>query len=547
MAVSAVISLGLGSPADIQDFLTLGLSIGAPITDITPALGLELYLEGDWVDVAALGDVRDTETVVCEYGIQGNTPTDRIASAGTLSFALDNTTANSGGVVGYYSLLHPDQRTGFDLNVPVRLVLRAPAVAGGAPFYKFRGVLDSANPDPGRSLSRLVHCEAVDIFDEWAKIDEPDLAPQLDKRSDELFTTLVDALTTQPITRDVETGIGVFPIAFDGGTGQKLTVRERVNQLCLSEGGYCYPLGDMSEGGTVRFESRRHRASNPQVLYTLSDDMVGVIVPGSRGDVYRSVRVTVHPTNDLNLASPIVLFALQTSSTVLQPGETNDTIFGPYRDPDTRDQIGGLATDPAYDPVAVTDYTMNSQQDGTGTDLTAYFTVDASRTAAGVRFTITNSGTLAGYLTKLQQRGLPIIRYTALIEKTVAGSYGDQVLELDLPYSADVNFAADMATYLAGLLKTPFARADSVTFLANKNTAAMDAALTREPGDRVAISETVTGLADARFTINSVRLEYAAPHLLWCTWGLEAAGRQAFWLWGVPGASEWDETTVYGF
>src|SRR5262245_2318753 len=236
-----------------------------------------------WVDAIGQGDIL-TVPLVCEYGIRGNSPNDRIASTGTLSFTLKNSATNSGGVVGYYSLLNVNKRAGFDLNLPVRFILSSPDVGSSTRYYKFRGVLDQAIPDPGTHGPRQTHCTAVDLWDDYARIDEPDVALQTNKRADEILTTMINALNKQPAARSFETGSESYTYSLDGGTGQTMKVRERINQLALSEFGYCYTKGDTTQGDTLTFEARGHRAANPTVLFRFDNDMLqeaGLTVPGA--------------------------------------------------------------------------------------------------------------------------------------------------------------------------------------------------------------------------------------------------------------------------
>lgn len=508
----------------------------------TLSWGIEMELDGPgngWTDVS--DDVRAQEALVCEYGIHGSEPMDRVGSTGKLSFALDNSEGNSAATLGYYSPLHLAKRAGFDYNAGVRFWIGYHADKQ----YKHLGSLADIVPTPGRYGARLTRCQALDWMDDAARITVPDLGAQTDARADEIVTNILAALTTQPAAQDIETGIETFAWTLDGGTGQQQKVREELQKLCLSEFGYAYIKGDATQGGTFQFEARRHRSSKATTYLTFSDDMArdGLAVVGGRDNVYRTVQVIVHPTR-VDAAATTVLFSLQTTSAEVRPGQTLDTIFGPYRDPDTHEACGGTAM---VAPVATTDYTMNSAQDGSGTDLTANFSVSASYTGQGVRYSITNNGATAGYITLLQARGKGVYRTTALVERTVTGSYGDRVLTLDLPYQSNVNTGTDIANYLATLLSSPSARVQSVKFLANRSDDFMLAAITREPGDRIAITETVTGLDGSLFTINSVRLELRPGGILWCTWGLEPALVTQNWLLGTAGAGELGSTTVLGF
>ena len=218
---------------------------------------------GSWVDVNTENDdLRTQVTTSVEYGIRGNTPSDRVANAGVLKFALDNSQKNSAQRMGYYSLLRGDKAPGFNLNVPVRMRLWCAQVASGQHYYKFLGKLDEAIPDPGIFGPRMTACTAVDIFDDYANIDEPDLPLQVNKRYDEIITSILAGLTTQPRAQTIETGSEPYTYALDGGSTERperSKVRERFIQLAASEFGYVYVKGDTTGGGTLVAENRHHR------------------------------------------------------------------------------------------------------------------------------------------------------------------------------------------------------------------------------------------------------------------------------------------------
>lgn len=497
---------------------------------------LQLELSGVWTDVS--DDVRGQAPLVCAYGIDGDDPSDRVADTGTLSCALDNSAQNSGATLGYYAPFHPDRRPGFGFDIGCRWVLRH----RGVDYYKFRGTVSGLDVVPGRYGSRITRLQAVDYMDDLARATVPDLAAQTSKRADELIAAILAAVATPPPAQDLETGVDTFAWALDGGTGQQNVVREELQKICLSEQGYAYMRGDTTQGGTFAFEARGHRSLNTTTHLTFDNDMTGCTVAGSRDDVYGLVRVIVHPTR-VDSAATTVLFSLENTSTFVAAGATIDTIFGPYRDPATNDPCGGTAM---VAPVATTDYTMNAAQDGSGTNLTASFTVTASYTGQGVRYTIENTGGSGGYITKLQARGKGVYRSTTVVEQAVAG-VGDRVLELDLPYQTSVNAANSIALQLATALSSARARVRSVTFRAQQSEDFLDAALQREPGDRIAITEAATGLSGDLFTINSVRLEMKQPGHLWCTWGLVPWGLDPWWTTAAFSATGGTITDIGGF
>lgn len=484
-------------------------------------LGIDIDVGGT---TSAGRDVLVKSGIICSYGIDGNEPTDRVGSTGYLRWSMNNSAANSAGVLGYYSPFHPNKRAGWDFNIGIRFWLRYDTTT----VYKHRGKLSDILPEPGEHETRSVRCQSLDWLDDAARITVPDLAAQTSKRSDQLLTTILDALDVQPVARDFDTGVGTYAYALDGGSGQNLTVREELNKIAMSEQGYIYIAGDSTQGGTLKFEARGARTLNNTTSFTLDNDMYhngGLIVTGGRDDIYSTVQVIVHPTT-VDAAATTVLFALSTTSTLVRAGATVDTIFGPYRNTETNEACGGVEM---VTPVATTDYTMNTAEDGSGTDLTGSFTVTASYTGQGVRYTIVNGSGSDGYITKLQARGKGVYRSDVIVERTVAGGYGDRVLTLDLPYQSSVNNATKIAENLSTLLSSPSARIRSVKFNANRSAAFMEAAVLREPGDRIAISETVTGLSDALFVINRCTYELYEQGILWCTWDLVPWGLDAWW------------------
>jgi hypothetical protein len=515
----------------------------------TVPAGFNIYLQMNfghgWVNVT---DMRTSTEPQWSYGIEGNDPSDRIADGGVLTFSLNNSEYNSAKRLGWYSPLNTAKRGGFDFNTPTRLVI----AYNRALYYKFVGKLANVDVSPGIKEERTVHCTVLDMMDDWARVPAPGLPAQFDQRGDELVTTVLDALPTelQPISRDIDTGLEVHPLAFDTLHEETMTIREALNQVCLSDLGYLLIVGSKDGGGKLVYRNRHYPALHPDVQFALTGQNIlrpdGLDVPGTREDLVSKVQVFVHSTRT-DATNDVVLYDLQTTTTLVGPGDTNDTLFGPYRDPNNPgDRVGGMDMRPI---VAVTDYQMNSASDGSGLDLTGAFTATASYTGAGVRFTITNNGSAPGYVTKLQARGRGIYRFTAVIDKNVTAEFGQRVLQYDMPFQNSVNVGNDVAAHLARQVRSRGVR--SVTFLANVSPEAMQAALELEPGSaRISITETVTGLDAVEFTVVRVsyRLQQAQKEpLLWCTWDVLPLDAQRFWMMGVPGSSEIGVTTVLGF
>lgn len=519
----------------------------------TYALQAELSGSGaGWTDLWA--DVRRDVPVKGGYGIRGNSPSDRVASPGTLFFALDNSKFNSGNAFGYYSPDHASCRAGFAIGIAIRLVW----TYGGVTKYKWRGTLDSIKPTANvRGGPWLTYCTAFDWMDEAARTNVDNLAIQLNKRSDELWALLIASVPRPPAATVTGVGRDTYPIAFDNTREEAITVIEEAQRLSMSEAGYVYPMGDVTQGGTVVFESRTDRAGKNTNLSTLDNTMFDLVSGRSRDDVINRFLVEIHPKR-IDAAATSVLFNLTETNAILAlgAGETK-TFMAPYTDPAQRDsRVGGTAM---VEPVATTDYLMNEASDGSGTNLTASLSVNTLYYANVAEVSLQNTGLKAGYVTKLQLRGKGIYDMQHMVFKQEDAAsktqFGAQAFNYDMPYQNDPNVGEGAAKYFLGVYKDQLTNVESVAIYPNRSNAEMVAARDREPGDRVGLAETQTALVTTTgFFIQSVDFEIREGGVTTVIWGLAPASRIPFWLLGVAGASELGApglgivgTTVLGF
>lgn len=516
----------------------------AVVVKARPVIEMQQF-PGIWRDITSRW--RADTPIILTYGIQGSDPTDRVASAGSLEWQMDNG-ARLGGTVGEASVFG---KTRFDptwkLGVPIRFSIGQTV---GARQTKFHGALSAAvGSTDGQHGERRTFCTALDLFDDWARMALPDQAALQGRTSGQLLTTLFSTLPSlqqpQGGTGGIEAGAQVFEWAFDGGVGQQITIRERINDIELSEPGYAYFKGGPT--GTQFVSETVTTRAGKSVLYTLTDtEITEIVALGSREDLYGSIRIRVYPAV-LDPDPTAVIYSLDAPNTLVAGNSVLSSIWGPYRG-DVDDMIGAtnqIQPSPVTALNPLGDYQMNSAPDGTGTDLTDNFIVIAAFSGTGVRFPfIQNTGATPGYVTKLQVRGQIISRKNTLIEKTIAGSQGVKTLELDMPFQGNANKADSLANFYASIYGTQYAQVQSVRFCATRTSALFDQAMLREPGDRIAITEATTGLVAAPFTINSVQLEIQGDGTMWCTWGLEQATAAGFWTLDT---SALDSTTRLGY
>lgn len=484
------------------------------VSDFLATVEMELS-PGTWTTIE---DVIIDEGIAIAYGIAGNRPKDRVASTGTASFTLRNDDGNSGSTEGWYS---PNRtgvvRSGFGYGTPVRIVFQL----GPAMYYKFRGKLAMIDPVPGREGRRVTRCEAVDWIDEAAATTVRDIGAQEGQRADELVTALVAAMPTaaQPVTTVADTGNQAFPYALhDLGSGEAaLRVLAKIVQ---SEWGYAAVIGDQTAGGTLRVWNRHARAS-ADVKTALDETVTDVRVPTTLSNVYNQVEVTTHPLR-IDDTATTVLFQLPTTPIsvrpLLPPGVTR-TFSLEYRDPDSDDTLIG-----ALDGVALvegTDYRMNLKADESGTDVSSDCTATATFYASTATVAVTNNGTVHAYLTHLQGRGRGVYdRTPQVLEASSTQSYGERRIAIDQPYQADPNFGQGLADMIDVQYRTLANQIDSVRFVANRTNTLLMAAIQCEPGDKITVTETQTGLSAVSAFIQQVRLGLQPGNLLAVEWGL---------------------------
>jgi hypothetical protein len=101
-------------------------------------------------------------------------------------------------------------------------------------------------------------------------------------------------------------------------------------------------------------------------------------------------------------------------------------------------------------------------------------------------------------------------------------------------YQQDVNLANTVAAAILANLKDPRSKVRAVRFTAQWDSAAMMHALAREIGDRVSVSETISGLAAAEYFIHGIGFEiipgppWAEDKAFRVTWRLIPADQESY-------------------
>jgi hypothetical protein len=493
------------------------------------------FSTGVWTDITA--DVLANEGINIHYGINGNGPRDRIASVGTMSFSLDNSAANSGAKLGYYSPDHANARSGFDIGLPLRC-----RIAYGTTYTKHIGEIQSITPAADQYGKRTSDVISADFIYKMALHKLQRIAVQTDKRDDQLITTIISNMNSSPESTSYSTGLETYPYALHDVKDESTTALNAVARCVQSGLGYFYIAGD----GAATYKTRQSRISGVTSSVTLNDTMVDLQVSRPIEKVLNTITIKSQPA-DVDDTATTIIYSLP-KEIQLAPSESRD-ISAIYRDPSTLNER--ISAIDLVDPlVADTDYKMSSVSGDDGNDLNASLGVSLSVGGNATKITLTNNASVTGYVNHLQLRGKGVYLYnknTYVAEDSASQStYGTRSTTIDLPYQDDFNVSVDIADALLDQYKDPMTYVDSVTFNANRSDALMTAALDLEPGDMVTITETLTGI-NTNFFIQSVDLDIKPNKIIHCTWGLKYSTVEEYWIlqdavYGILGS-----TTVLGW
>jgi hypothetical protein len=174
---------------------------------VTYSVIVEIMISSLWVDITS--DLRKDITPTITRGIAGSLVTDRVADVGTFDFALDNSTGNLGGVLGYYSPDNPSRMSGWAIGTKVRVKI----LYSGTYYYKFFGKIAKITPIAGLYKERYVAVQAVDYMNELLVHNMLLVPVQTGKRGNELLTTVVANLPTPPQATSYATGPDIFAYA----------------------------------------------------------------------------------------------------------------------------------------------------------------------------------------------------------------------------------------------------------------------------------------------------------------------------------------------
>jgi hypothetical protein len=332
-----------------------------------------------------------------------------------------------------------------------------------------------------------------------------------DKTEAEIIAAIIDAVerSGETIANSLDTGEDLYDYArFTGNNG--IDALSQVTKSCC---GRVYDKAD----GTIIFESRSHRGAPPHdaSVYTLNNDHYAMTYNYGERELYNRITTKAHARTLLTLAEIWRNWDIP----YLTGGETK--------------YINALLAYPALTittPVATTDYTANSQEDGLGTDRTADISIALTEYAESIGIAVTNTGTSGLHLTFLRFRG-ELLQDTdegssTINDSTSQADYGIREDEFDSELLDTVEDASNRSRYLLARHKDP--RAEIVVKLRPDTDAKLAAMLGKEISDRITVIEPQTAV-NGDFFIEKIR-HSLGPCFMETEWTLSAIMGESFIL-----------------
>ena len=317
-------------------------------------------------------------------------------------------------------------------------------------------------------------------------------------------------------------------------------LRDIVTAECV--GRYFYN----SRTGKFTFHNRHHDINPTSAVTFDKDDYEGCdYIPLSKV----TNQITIHYQPREVGAASSVIYSID-NPLRLAGGETK-TLTVRYKDATVENaRIGATAF---ITPQSGVDYIANTEEDGSGKDVTTKMIVSVTFGASSAAITLVNPRPRRAWFTTLQLRGTPLRSFGR--ESVTSAPDGDSLHDYDLrpmtlniPAVDDDELAQQYAASILSQRRVPFAEMRRLTFLANMTDTRMTQALTRAPGDAITVQnddfdhDAVYAIVGEQHHVSGGG-EY--PHEV--TWILKSLNTSQYWVLGVVGFSELGSTTILAF
>lgn len=360
--------------------------------------------------------------------------------------------------------------------------------SSGTNHRLFTGVVDRIEQDPSPGAEEAI-VEAADVFRQLRRT--LNIPMQVDIQVNSLVSIIASHAGVSTTSIDIVRDDVPFSLVDDVSGG------EMISRMIRAGAHFAFVAGD----GTFVFRDRNFDLgqsavnSHDQFLsyrYSLDDERL-----------MNDVRVSTRPRQETTNVQTIAW--LNDTPTVAASSEI--TFFLEHIDPNNREPrtpANSVAT-----PVNSTDYTMNTEDDGTGTDLTSTASASVSIFARTTKVTMFNGSGQEGVITKMKLRGFPLRQTPRLSgqkevnsSQTEFGRYSFALANNLIPRRT---FSQTYAEYLATRWHDPLP--DVRAALKNDEPSIFS----NELMERVHIVNSVTGVASDHFILSiNHRIDFAS-------------------------------------
>lgn len=392
----------------------------------------------DWDGDGVFDGTNETSRMVDIHGARGRSQYISSDGAGFEKVATGRYYVTLDNTDGRYdawnaaSPLYPNVTYGRDCRIVVR------HLETGIIYPVFYGVIEDIQPQNDVDGNREV---VLTIADGWNYLRNYSgrVSIQTNITPDSAISKVLDSVNwPQRWGRLLAASPDHIAYFWANGNEQAATVIEDIAASFL---GYFY----IDNQGRARFSTRA--TVNPVGELTADQMLKDISLPQPWANSRNVTRVKVHPRI---AAASGVIYTLVSNTPVIQPGAANAlVIWATYTYNGT--QVPATAI---VNPVATTDYTANTQSNGSGTDKTAQIAVTVTDFGDTCKIVVQNNDASSVYLTKLQLRGQALYEPNTSDVIYQGGEFATlpRQFTLDLLWQQDVNVATDFSGVIGAFL-----------------------------------------------------------------------------------------------
>jgi hypothetical protein len=337
----------------------------------------------------------------------------------------------------------------------------------------------------------------------------------------------------------IQTGAETFERIGDTWYNEKVIIGKAIQDIVQSEGWPARFYFDRV--GNPVFWNRQYMQSRTETPTTVTAD---TDVQGMGYDwgqrVYNRIIIKMTPRQaDTNTE---IIFTNRAESIKIGPGEKKNirAMFV--------DEVGKrVGAQDLIVPERGTDFTINTERDGSGTDITSGITVGLQPRPEHAEIIFSSNRADIVYIINLQLRGRKLKHFDPSEIRAFDGEseslYGQRDLSIDAPLLNDPDIGLGLANLMLKMRSTPRSSVNQIT-LVDDGTAARRFQLENLTiGSLIRLSEGQTALSSADYTIVGQRhiINNSKEHT--AIYRLEPRLPLEMWLLGVSGRSELGETT----